>query len=346
MMQRKIPVWLIHIVVIAIFITYEVTMLYFSGSRAGFIDYAPYYVTAITYFYFNARFTMSLYKDGTKPLAVGVILVQIVVYACLISLIDYLLEIYHNNHQLVPEEIKKKERIYNIYRSIYLFGLSLTYWITKRYFNQKQQIAQLEIEKLKQEQKVMLAENAFLRAQGNPHTLFNAMAILQGRVESAPKQSIEMIQLISEIMQYAYMPPSADGKIPLESEIEQIERLIRLNELRYENESYIHWAVVFDPVQQLARIPPLILYPIVENIFKYGVTDDPHQAVTISLTCKNGRLQFYTRNFKRNRPVFKSLYSIGLKNIGGRLDYYYPGNFRWTIENTQTLFTSDLTFVL
>ncbi len=186
------------------------------------------------------------------------------------------------------------------------------------------------------------AQLQFLKAQMNPHFLFNTLNnIYSLTIEKAPKAS-EMLLLLSDLLRYAVYESKKD-KVKIESEIKQIEKLIQLFQLKSEKTL----SISFDSVcsQSNVFIEPMILIPLVENCFKHCNFDGLENAyVSIRLSTEEHKLEFETINTKDHWEKSKDgVGGVGLENIRQRLGILYPKRHTLSIKDGTTLFNLKLT---
>jgi sensor histidine kinase YesM len=187
---------------------------------------------------------------------------------------------------------------------------------------------------LKLEQQKLQLENAFLRSQINPHTLHNILNMLYSKSirADAPELS-EAILVLSNLMRYSLESATdANGLVPLEKELEQINNTIKINQLRGSNKFYIDFKVVGDPSQ--AKIIPLMLITLVENAFKYAELNEETYPLQLHITLQQNSFNFYMYNKKRTVIVHETSHGIGLENTRQRLKSAY-GDDGYTIDIKQ-----------
>lgn len=129
--------------------------------------------------------------------------------------------------------------------------------------NQKQkQINSIENAKLK-------AELALLKVQINPHFFFNSLNNLYGMVlKNRNKQASEAILKLSDLMRYM-LESNQEEKVSLSKEIKFIQNYLALEQIRISQDFDIQFEISLS--HQNIEIPPLLLIPLVENIFKHVV---------------------------------------------------------------------------
>jgi two-component system LytT family sensor kinase len=153
-------------------------------------------------------------------------------------------------------------------------------------------------EKAAKDKEAAELENKALRAQINPHFLFNTLGYFYNEVSDLHPQVGEGIAALSDIMRSAIRKPDKDGLIPLEEEINNIEQLISIYELRYNNNVHISFTQEGD--SNGLRILPHILNTLVENAFKHGELHNEEYPLTIGLNIAEGDLFFRINNKKES----------------------------------------------
>lgn len=198
---------------------------------------------------------------------------------------------------------------------------------------QKQQA--LEREKLE-------SELSFLKAQTNPHFLFNTLNNLYGLARRNDQNTAPSIMKLSNIMRYILYECNAPT-IPIENEVLIIEDYIQLEKLRYDERLKINFKKSVDNWQQ--EIAPLILLPFVENAFKHGASEsrfDIHLDIDLELNAD--RLQFKIKNTRDSSDSDPAVLreGIGLKNVKRQLDLVYGQNYSLNISPDQNIFSVEL----
>ncbi len=171
----------------------------------------------------------------------------------------------------------------------------------------------LRLEKLNTEIK-------YLRAQINPHFLFNTLNNIYGLALEKSDKTPEIILKLSKIMDYM-LYESNDVKVYLKKDIENISNYIDIERIRQGNNAEIAFEVKGDISDQ--KIVPLVLLPLVENAFKHGVNTIIKGAYMRVVIVVNGSdLQIDVKNnFKQNEETERN--GIGLTNLEHRLNLFY-----------------------
>ncbi len=183
-------------------------------------------------------------------------------------------------------------------------------------------------------------ELKMLKAQLNPHFLFNTLNnIYSLSVINSPKTS-ESIGKLSEILDYVLY--RCDQKyVPLSGEISLLENYIALERLRYDERLEVSFT---HNVSSQTRIAPLILLSIVENAFKHGAGEDAGSPkITIHLIQKEDMLTFMVFNTTTNQSQENSSGAIGLGNIKKQLELLYPKTHSIDISQKEKSFEVVIT---
>jgi hypothetical protein len=193
-----------------------------------------------------------------------------------------------------------------------------------KWFKSERKTIELQIEKLN-------LERDFLKAQLNPHFLFNTLNNLYGLALRADSQTPEMINQLAEMMRYSLYESNAD-KVLLEKELSYLKNYVMLEKRRYKAGTKIIFNI--DDVQLDGQtIAPLLTFTFVENGFKYGLKSKKEKFLKITISVKNNTFYFYMVNDKEEKKIANDFGGIGLSNIRKRLDLIYPDNHELKIED-------------
>lgn len=181
-------------------------------------------------------------------------------------------------------------------------------------------------------------ELAYLRAQLNPHFLFNSMNNLYGLALSEPESTPDAILKLSELMRYVLYESNAN-RVSLTQEVRYLNSYIALEKLRHEGSVYIDFQVEgnLDGLQ----IAPLLLICFVENAFKHGTVSNPAAPVQLRLAVQNGHVHFHTRNqiVAKNKDLTGG---VGLPTVRRRLALLYPHRHQLTVSGAHGHFDCAL----
>jgi len=196
--------------------------------------------------------------------------------------------------------------------------------------------AQAEIDKAK-------AELSFLKAQVNPHFLFNTLNNIYALSVEKSNRTPEAIMKLSNIMRYVTDEAKNDF-VPLPDEVACITDYINLQQLRLTDKTTIAFTV--SGALESLQIAPLILMPFVENVFKYGITNHGISTITIKVRVDGRKLNFATQNriFKTHTDAERT--GIGIENTKKRLQHLYPGRHNLLLDKDSETFIVQLIILL
>lgn len=203
---------------------------------------------------------------------------------------------------------------------------------------------QKELERIELLEKEKIAtELQFLKAQINPHFLFNTLNNLYSNViTKSPKAPIMVMQL-SGILDYV-LYKSQNKTVSLKEEVQTIENFLGLEKIRYGKRLDVEYHVA-DNLS--LPISPLILLSIVENAFKHGASGDidfPKIKINIMEVNEAIHCEVWNTKSKYNGDLTDAYKEgIGLSNIKRQLNLIYPNNHELIIENGEDTFNVLLT---
>ncbi len=196
---------------------------------------------------------------------------------------------------------------------------------------EQKRIQELEHEKLNTELK-------FLKAQLNPHFLFNTLHNLYAQVITQSPKAPDMILQLSGILDYV-LYKSQKKTVQLSEEVDIIEHFLALEKIRYGERLQVQLNVSGNLA---VPISPLLFLSLVENAFKHGVTKELDQAIvkieikklsdSIMCTVWNTKSNFYEVKRDDHRK------GLGLSNIKRQLKITYPDTHSIQIDEENKSF--------
>ena len=213
-----------------------------------------------------------------------------------------------------------------------IIALSVAIDLTRRWRDTEQRIALAEADKAN-------AELSFLKAQINPHFLFNTLNNIYSMAVTKNENTAGTIMKLSNIMRYVTDDVNEDY-VSLQSEVDCITDYIDLQKLRLGKKVALEFSVSGDLDHKM--IAPLILMTFIENVFKYGTSNHESSVLTIRVSATDQRIDFFSQNqlFATDRKIERT--GIGIDNTKKRLDHLYPGKHRLDITRENGLFTVEL----
>ncbi len=190
-----------------------------------------------------------------------------------------------------------------------------------------------------------VAELSALRAQINPHFLFNAMNTLYATaIEENAEKTSHGIQQLSDMMRFM-MHENNQDLIGVQQEVTYLRNYIDLQRLRLTESDKIELKVELDDALCLRNIAPMLLVPFVENAFKHGISLRNPSWIYIKLHCEQEQLYFSVFNSlhpRHEEDPEKHSSGIGLVNVQKRLELLYPKNHQLQIHRTEKEFSVQL----
>jgi two-component system, LytTR family, sensor kinase len=222
----------------------------------------------------------------------------------------------------------------NIAIFLLVFVFSTGIKVINQWLRSEQRNKEIANEKLK-------AELSFLKAQVNPHFLFNTLNNIYALASSNSEATGPAVMKLSNIMRYV-LTEARNDLVPLEKEIQFTTHYIELQKMRLTMKASIDFTVKGDPIGR--QIAPLILLPFVENAFKYGISTREYSPITLLLDIRADSLYFSVSNQKHHHTLMKLAENtgIGISNTRRRLDLLYDGQYDLEIIDEAATFTVHL----
>ena len=114
------------------------------------------------------------------------------------------------------------------------------------------------------------ARLAELQSRIRPHFLFNALNSAIALVEVHPEQAEQVLEDLAELFRAAL--DERGSQVALADELALARRYLAIEQIRFGTRLTVRWSV--DPAAAHARVPPLVLQPLVENAVRHGVERD------------------------------------------------------------------------
>lgn len=307
-----------------VFLFYEIVMVGLYLNHFGHpVRYLINYLINIGLFYFHAEFTMRI---GLLRRRISIIvlpllfLVEIGSYTLLIFAAHWLLLQYTSVLGSTSVAFNYQFCISTIFRGCYFIVFSTGYYFLKNYLTERKKSDNLEKDQLKNLIQIARTEGAYLRAQINPHFLFNTLDFIYHNSRPTAPTAAEAISSLSEIMRYAVEVNPDENETLVKREVAQIENLINLHQLRADHSLSIHFYYDEDVLE--LSIISLLMITVVENMFKHGDLRNPKDPAKISVTLEDNELVINTSNrISQTRPSGGA--HSGLNNIIKRMQYAY-----------------------
>ena len=191
---------------------------------------------------------------------------------------------------------------------------------------------------IRAEDEKLHAELAYLKAQINPHFLFNTLNSIYAMALGRSEQTAVAIVRLSSMMRYVLVEAGKE-KVPLEKELTYLTDYIQLQQTRFEGSLQLGLEINGQPLGK--SIFPLLLIPFVENAFKYGVNPEEPSTIGIRIDIDGHdlKLKVCNRKVAIAAPDADAPGGLGIRNTRRRLQLLYPGRHSLEIEDEVKTFT-------
>lgn len=334
-MVKKIPPYLLHILGSALFLSIPVFSSPDFDENINLFTVAPFlrsfasYILLLVFFYANyLYFIPRFYFTGRRHTYFVIVSSSFV----LIALLPFLVARFGTMH--IPKDMPMPfpghhhhgpdVRFFleasGIFHFLLVFSLSFLIRINIR-------MGDIQNEKLK-------TEVSYLKAQINPHFLFNTLNSLYSLALIKSEETPGAILKLSSIMRYVVSESSRES-VALDKEIEYIRNYIALQRLRMDDTTNFSFDVIGTPSGK--AISPLLLIPFIENAFKYGLNPERESIITICITISGNHLELFTYNKKSAVVVTdEERTEQGIDNALKRLEYLYKGKYELEVKESDT----------
>jgi two-component system, LytTR family, sensor kinase len=207
--------------------------------------------------------------------------------------------------------------------------------VTAEWFRNQNLKTQLENENLQ-------TELNFLRSQVNPHFLFNALNNIYSLQNKNSPQTGSAILKLSELTRYMLYETSTNY-VPLEKEIHYLKGYVELQQLGLGTGISVNFTT--EGRLEGEQIEPMLLIPLVENVFKHGISYNSPCTLSIQIKLKDKTLELFTTNPDHSKNK-EGGNGIGLNNLKKRLALLYGDKHTLSIKKINNEFITHLSLTL
>lgn len=320
---------------------WALTIFFHAYTRLWIIDKAGTTQFLIEVILRNALMAAAIYFNllvilprflGNKKILAGILLmlVSIAAYVTIKSL--------HDGHLYVvvlglTQKGTETHLFYNLSIITFYFIFATALHLSKQWYLQKELIRKIELEKLN-------TELEYLKAQINPHFLFNSINTIYFQIDKQNASARETLSKFSDMLRYQLYECNGH-EIPVEKEISYLKNYVELQRLRRDE----NYAIEFSNHDDMKNftLPPLLLVPFVENAFKHVSNYmDRKNVIKIDLSKTGNFFRFAVLNTKDNAQKISGNGGIGLKNVKRRLELLYKDKYLLDIQDTPEYFSVNL----
>jgi len=215
---------------------------------------------------------------------------------------------------------------HNFFQFIGVFAFSLLVKIRER-------LKQTEAEKTN-------AELSYLKAQINPHFLFNTLNSIYSLAILKSDKTADAVVKLADMMRYVLNDSNANF-VSLEKELKYIANYIDLQKMRLTSNVKLTYSCEGNYFDK--KIAPLVLIPFIENAFKHGVNSEENSDIEIKINMSQSNLELIVKNncvTTNNNTLHKS--GLGIENTKQRLNLLYSKNYQLDISEKENIFSVHL----
>jgi signal transduction histidine kinase len=189
------------------------------------------------------------------------------------------------------------------------------------FFQYSNKRLEMERENDQLERAILETEGKVLRAQMNPHFVFNALNSVRALITEDPQKAKKGINQLSKLLRSSLLT-ERKKTIALSEELETITDYLALEKIRYEDR--LEWKITVDPACAKAQIPPMLLQTLVENGIKHGISRSVKGGVIeLSAQRADNMIQISVINPGHLKPSKETNEGVGLLNSQNRLQLLY-----------------------
>jgi two-component system LytT family sensor kinase len=188
------------------------------------------------------------------------------------------------------------------------------------------------------------AELEVLKNQLQPHFLFNTLNLVSSLIHTDAASADDMIGDLGSLLRIS-LESQAANEVPLAEEMKAVELYLNIQRLRFQDTLTVE--IQMDPNTLEARVPHLILQPLVENAFRHGISKRVGPGLLkIESRQVNGKLKVRISDNGPGTNVQIASAGIGLSNTRARLERLYGNRAALAFDNSPAGFSVELQFPL
>ncbi|BAR47731.1 sensor histidine kinase [Tannerella forsythia] len=179
-----------------------------------------------------------------------------------------------------------------------------------------------------------------LQSQINPHFMFNILNHIHTLIQTDVELASSLLLQYAEILRYQ-LYNSQNTWIRMDQEIRFLKNFVAVEKIRWSDK--VHVSCVWEVENNDKQIPPLLLFVLIENAFKYvSRSVSKPNYIRICFTQKGDYVLLDVENSKLDMHDKNKTSGLGLENMKRRLDILYHRNYHLSVRETDTVYHSRL----
>jgi two-component system, LytTR family, sensor histidine kinase AlgZ len=184
------------------------------------------------------------------------------------------------------------------------------------------------------------AELKALKAQINPHFLFNSLNSISALTSIDPSRARDMCVLLGDFLRLT-LGLGEKTSVRFSEELDLLEKYMAIEKVRFGERLKMHEEIQED--SKICLLPPLLLQPLVENAVKHGIAGLPEGGeIRLAVERQNGRLAILVENSWDPEAPPRRSGGLGLKNVQKRLEARYGKDASLRVDTEGELFRVSL----
>ncbi len=187
-------------------------------------------------------------------------------------------------------------------------------------------------------QEAQWMELQLLRAQLDPHFLFNSLNGIAAEITPRPAVAQEMVHELSDYLRYS-LETRHRVLAPLALELDAVTAYLKIEQARFGERMQASVEAEVEARRRL--VPSFLLQPLVENAVKHGLREDLCD-LQIYAGCESDTLTIAIHNPGRLPASLEVTEGVGLETLRRRLEYHYPGRSSFELSQMDGIVTAEL----
>lgn len=219
-------------------------------------------------------------------------------------------------------------------------AVNLLYSIAGFYYILRQAHKASEKQKQLLKEASLKTELKYLKAQLNPHFLFNGINSVYHLIGNNNDLARDTLLQFSELLRYQLY--ESGTQISIEKELDFVLQYIKMEKTRKGSDIQLTYSIAFENATK--KIVPLLLIPIIENAFKHcsNHINNNDNSIAINIKEVGGKITLHCANTFDRAIDKNAVGGVGLTNLKRRLELVYPDQYELTIHKKHSRFMVDL----